>query len=191
MYEIIIACPPGICKGSFAQELYGAFCADCTRKTSWKMPLEASRPAVTQSGVAQKYAGKAVLYRLFHLNERKAIWHSIKQECSWFMGNLGFMKSKPLVCRAFAENRRKSLYPSPLFYGFPRPQLYPHGKRRCSAPDAPAQQAEADLARIKEVRSCRKSNGISKRSNESGWLFSGRCVSDTPSCLGGNPGRAT
>ena len=120
------------------------------------------------------------MYRLFHLNERKAIWHSIKQECSWSMGNLGFMKSKPLVCRAFAENRRKSRYPSPLFYGFPRPQLYPHGKRRCSAPGAPAQQAEADLARIKEVRSCRKSNGISKRSNESGWLFSGRCVSDTP-----------
>ena len=45
--------------------------------------------------------------------------------------------------------------------------------------------------RQKEVRSCRKSNGISKRSNESGWLFSGRCVSDTPSCLGKNPGRAT
>ncbi len=66
-------------------------------------------------------------------------------------GKLGFMKSKPLVCRAFAENRRKSLYPSPLFYGFRRPQLYPHGKRRCSAPGAPAQQAEADLARIKEV----------------------------------------
>ena len=127
------------------------------------------------------------MYRLFHLDERGAIWHSIKQECSWFMGNLGFMKSKPLVCRAFAENRRKSQYPSPLFYGFPRPQLYPHGKRRCSAPGAPAQQAEADLARIKEVRSCRKSNGISKRSNESGWLFSGRCVSDTPSCLGENP----
>lgn len=39
--------------------------------------------------------------------------------------------------------------------------------------------------------SCRKNNGISKRSNESGWLFSGRCVSDTPSCLGENPGRAT
>ena len=77
------------------------------------------------------------------------------------------------------------------FCGFPRPQLYPHGKRRCSAPGAPAQQAEADLARIKEVRSCRKSNGISKRSNESGWLFSGRCMSDTPSCLGENPGRAT
>ena len=77
--------------------------------------------------------------------------YSIKQECSWFMGNLGFMKSKPLICRAFAENRRKSLYPSPLFYGFPRPQLYPHGKRRCSAPGASAQQAEADLARIKEV----------------------------------------
>ena len=77
------------------------------------------------------------MYRLFHLDERGAIWHSIKQECSWFMGNLGFMKSKPLVCRAFAENRRKSLYPSPLFYGFPRPQLYPHGKRRCPAPSAP------------------------------------------------------
>ena len=77
------------------------------------------------------------------------------------------------------------------FCGFPRPQLYPHGKRRCSAPGAPAQQAEADLARIKEVRSYRKSNRISKRSNESGWLFSGRCVSDTPSCLGENPGRAT
>ena len=127
------------------------------------------------------------MYRLFHLDERGAIWHSIKQECLWFMGNLGFMKSKPLICRAFAENRQKSLYPSPLFYGFPRPQLYPHGKRRCSAPGAPAQQAEADLARIKEVRSCRKSNGISKRSNASGWRFSRRCVSDTPSCLGKIP----
>ena len=26
---------------------------------------------------------------------------------------------------------------------------------------------------------------------KSGWLFSGRCVSDTPSCLGENPGRTT
>ena len=33
LYEIIIACLSGICKGSFAQELYWAFCADCTRKT--------------------------------------------------------------------------------------------------------------------------------------------------------------
>ena len=64
-------------------------------------------------------------------------------------------------------------------------------KQRGLPPSAPAQQAEADLARIKEVRSCRKSNGISKRSNEPGWLFSGRCVSDTPSYLGENPGRAT
>ena len=38
LYEIIIACPPGICKGSFAQDLYWAFCADCTRQTLWKMP---------------------------------------------------------------------------------------------------------------------------------------------------------
>ena len=76
------------------------------------------------------------MYRLFHLNERRAIWHSIKQECSWFMGNLGFMKSKPLVCRAFAENRRKSRYPSPLFYGFPRPQLYPTAKEGALRPVA-------------------------------------------------------
>ena len=48
LYEIIIACLPGICKGSFAQELCGTFCADCTRQTSWKIPLEASRPAVAQ-----------------------------------------------------------------------------------------------------------------------------------------------
>ena len=117
------------------------------------------------------------MYRLFHLDERGAIWHSIKQECSWFMGNLGFMKSKPLVCRAFAENRRKSLYPSPLFYGFPRPQLYPHGKRRCSAPGAPAQQAEADLARIKEVRSCRKSNGIQRDAmSPDGCSLGGACL---------------
>ena len=64
-------------------------------------------------------------------------------------------------------------------------------KQRGLPPGVPSQQAEADLARIKEVRSCRKSNGISKRSNEPGWLFSGRCVTDTPSCLGKNPGRAT
>ena len=76
------------------------------------------------------------MYRLFHLDEREAIWHSIKQECSRFMGNLGFMKSKPLVCRAFAENRRKSLYPSPLFYGFPRPQLYPTAKEGALRPVA-------------------------------------------------------
>ena len=48
LYEIIIACLSGICKGSFAQELYWAFCADCTRKTLWKMPFEASRPVVVQ-----------------------------------------------------------------------------------------------------------------------------------------------
>ena len=49
-------------------------------------------------------------------------------------GKLGFMKSKPLVCRAFAENRRKSLYPSPLFYGFRRPQLYPTAKEGALRP---------------------------------------------------------
>lgn len=48
LYEIIIACPPGICKGSFAQDLYWAFCADCTRQTLWKMPFEARRPTVVQ-----------------------------------------------------------------------------------------------------------------------------------------------
>ena len=48
LYEIIIACLSGICKGSFAQELYWAFCADCTRKTLWKMPFEARQPTVVQ-----------------------------------------------------------------------------------------------------------------------------------------------
>ena len=48
LYEIIIACLSGICKGSFAQELYWAFCADCTRQTLWKMPFEARQPTVVQ-----------------------------------------------------------------------------------------------------------------------------------------------
>ena len=48
LYEIIIARLPGICKGSFAQELHWAFCADCTRQTLWKMPFEARQPTVVQ-----------------------------------------------------------------------------------------------------------------------------------------------
>ena len=117
------------------------------------------------------------MYRLFHLDKRGAIWHSIKQECSWFMGNLGFMKSKPLVCRAFAENRRKSLCSSPLFYGFPRLQLYPHGKRRCSAPGALAQQAEADLARIKEVPHVEKTTEFQREAmSPDGCSLGGACL---------------
>ena len=117
------------------------------------------------------------MYRLFHLDERGAIWHSIKQECSWFMGNSGFMKSKPLVCRAFAENRRKSRYPSPLFYGFPRPQLYPHGKRRRSAPGAPAQQAEADLHASKRCDHVEKATEFQREAmSPDGCSLGGACL---------------
>ena len=69
------------------------------------------------------------------MDERGAIWHSIKQECSWFMENLGFMKSKPLICRAFADSHDHSYIPT--------------AKEGVLRPVTPAQQAEADLARIK------------------------------------------
>lgn len=39
----------------------------------------------------RKRAGKSVLHSLFHLDERGAIWQSIKQERSWFMGTSGYM----------------------------------------------------------------------------------------------------
>ena len=39
----------------------------------------------------RKHAGKYVLHSLFHLDERGAIWQSIKQERSWFMGTSGYM----------------------------------------------------------------------------------------------------
>lgn len=106
-------------------------------------------------------------------------------------GKLGVHEIETVGLQSFCGKPAKITIPFALILRIPTTTAISHGKRRCSAPGAPAQQAEADLARIKEVRSCRKSNGISKRSNESGWLFSGRCVSDTPSCLGENPGRAT
>ena len=75
LYEIIIACPPGICKGSFAQELYWAFCADCTRQTLWKMSFEARRPAVVQYCREQKYAGKSVFAVFPYKKTRKiTLW---------------------------------------------------------------------------------------------------------------------
>lgn len=105
-------------------------------------------------------------------------------------GKLGVHEIETVGLQSFCGKPAKITIPFALILRIPTTTAI-HGKRRCSAPGASAQQAEADLARIKEVRSCRKSNGISKRSNESGWLFSRRCVSDTPSCLGENPGRAT
>ena len=106
-------------------------------------------------------------------------------------GKLGVHEIETVGLQSFCGKPAKIMIPFALILRIPTTTAISHGKRRCSAPGGPAQQAEAGLARIKEVRSCRKSNGISKRSNESGWLFSGRCVSDTPSCLGENPGRAT
>ena len=106
-------------------------------------------------------------------------------------GKLGVHEIETVGLQSFCGKPAKITIPFALILRIPTTTAISHGKRRCSAPGAPAQQAEADLARTKEVRSCRKSNGISKRSNESGWLFSRRCVSDMPSCLGENPGRAT
>ena len=80
LYEIIIACPPGICKGSFAQDLYWAFCADCTRQTLWKMPFEASRPVVVQYNKEQKYAGRSVFVLLPYKETRKIPCHGFRRE---------------------------------------------------------------------------------------------------------------
>lgn len=106
-------------------------------------------------------------------------------------GKLGVHEIETVDLQSFCGKPAKITIPFALILRIPTTTAISPRQKRCSAPGAPAQQAEADLARIKEVRSCRKSNGISKRSNESGWLFSGRCVSDTPSCLGENPGRTT
>ena len=39
----------------------------------------------------------------------------------------------PIACLLYTS----VLHPPALFFGFPRPQLYPHGKRGCSAPGDP------------------------------------------------------
>ena len=41
LYEIIIPILCPICKGTFAQEICGSFCADCTMQTLWKITFEA------------------------------------------------------------------------------------------------------------------------------------------------------
>lgn len=107
-------------------------------------------------------------------------------------GKLGVHEIETVGLQSFCGKPAKIIIPFALILRIPTTTaISPRQKKVLCARCPGTQQAEADLARIKEVRSCRKSNGISKRSNESGWLFSGRCVSDTPSCLGENPGRAT
>ena len=107
-------------------------------------------------------------------------------------GNLGVHEVEGVGLRQFGDESAREYYTLRPYFSDSHDRSYiPTEKEAALRPVTPAQQAEADLARIKEVRSCRKSNGISKRSNESGWLFSGRCVSDTPSCLGENPGRTS
>ena len=43
LYEIIIPILCPICKGTFAQEICGSFCADCTMQTLWKITFEAMK----------------------------------------------------------------------------------------------------------------------------------------------------
>lgn len=43
LYGIIIPILCPICKGTFAQELHWAFCADCTMQTLWKITFEAMK----------------------------------------------------------------------------------------------------------------------------------------------------
>ena len=60
-------------------------------------------------------------------------------------GKLGVHEIETVGLQSFCGKPAKIIIPFVLIL---RPQLYPHGKRRCSAPGAPAQQAEADLVRI-------------------------------------------
>lgn len=106
-------------------------------------------------------------------------------------GKLGVHEIETVALQSFCGKPAKITIPFALILRIPTTTAISPRQKKVLCARCPGTAGGSRFARIKEVRSCRKSNGISKRSNESGWLFSGRCVSDTPSCLGGNPGRAT
>ena len=142
--------------------------------------------------VKSKITLESLFLQPFHTRERGNTMSRFQAGALVVYGNLGVHEVEGVGLRRFCDESAREYYTLRPYFSDSHDRSYiPTAKEGALRPVPPSQQAEADLARIKEVRSCRKSNGISKRSNESGWLFSGRCVSDTPSCLGENPGRAT
>ena len=65
-------------------------------------------------------------------------------------GNLGVHEVEGVGLRRFCDESAREYYtlPPALFFGFPRPQLYPHGKGSGAAPGDPG-TAGRSLARIK------------------------------------------
>ena len=66
-------------------------------------------------------------------------------------GKLGVHEIETVGLQSFCGKPAKITIPFALILRIPTTTAISHGKRRCSAPGASAQQAEADLARIKEV----------------------------------------
>ena len=64
-------------------------------------------------------------------------------------GKLGVHEIETVGLQSFCGKPAKIIIPFVLILRIPTTTAISHGKRRCSAPGAPAQQAEADLARIK------------------------------------------
>ena len=63
-------------------------------------------------------------------------------------GKLGVHEIETVGLQSFCGKPAKITIPFALILRIPTTTAISHGKRRCSAPGAPAQQAEADLVRI-------------------------------------------
>ena len=107
-------------------------------------------------------------------------------------GNLGVHEVEAVGLRWFCDEPAREYYTLRPYFSDSYDRSYiPTAKEGALRPVPRHSRRQPIWHASKRCDHVEKNNGISKRSNEPGWLFSGRCVSDTPSCLGENPGRAT
>ena len=107
-------------------------------------------------------------------------------------GKLGVHEIETVGLQSFCGKPAKITIPFALIFRIPTTAAISPRQKKVPCAQCPRHSRRKPIWHAsKRCDHVEKSNGISKRSNEPGWLFSGRCVSDTPSCLGENPGRAT
>ena len=113
------------------------------------MPFEARRPVVIQYNGEQKYAGRSVL-KPFHTRERGNTMSRFQAGALVVYGNLGVHEVEGVGLRRFCDESAREYYTLRPYFSDSHDRSYiPTEKEAALRPVTTAQQAEADLARIK------------------------------------------
>lgn len=114
------------------------------------MPFEASRPAVVQYCRERKYAGRSVFCNPSIQGNEENTMSRFQAGALVVYGNLGVHEVETVGLRRFCDEPAREYYTLRPYFSDSHDRSYiPTEKEAALRPVTPAQQAEADLARIK------------------------------------------